>query len=95
MNVFIRESQKRIEFRMINRDYRYIIIAIDRKFIHLNKINVKENDDNDNDNNDFYNQIIIYNMRIINKIYIQLQNLIRTFSPESIDIFRDIFDHWQ
>ena len=69
INIFIHESQKRIEFRMINKDYRYIIIAINRKFIHLNEINMKENDDDDDNNDDFYNQMIIYNMRMINKIY--------------------------
>ena len=70
MNIFIHESQKRIEFQMINKDYRYIIIAINRKFIHLNEISVKKNDDDDNDNDDSYDQMIIHSMRMINKIYI-------------------------
>ena len=54
---------------------------------------MKKNDDNDNDDNNSYDQMIIHNMKMINKIYIQLQDLTRTFSPESIDIFHDIFDH--
>ena len=94
MNIFIHESQNRIEFRMINKNYWYIIIIIDRKFIYLNEINIKENDDNDDNNNNSYNQIIIYSMRIINKIYTQFQDLIQIFSPESIDIFHNIFNHW-
>ena len=93
MNIFIHESQKRIEFQMINRNYRYIIIVIDRKFIHSNEINIKKNDDNDDDDDDFYNQIIIHSMRMTNKIYTRFQDLIRTLSSESIDIFRDIFNH--
>ena len=54
---------------MINRNYRYIIITINRKFIHLNEINMKENDDDNNNDNNSYDQMIIHNMRIINKIY--------------------------
>ena len=80
---------------MINRDYRYIVIVIDRKFIRLNEINVKENNDDDDDDDDFYDQMITHSMRMANKIYIRLQDLIRILSPESIDIFRDIFNHWQ
>ena len=39
--------------------------------------------------------MIIHNTRMTNKIYTRLQDLIRILSSESIDIFRDIFDHWQ
>ena len=31
---------------------------------------MKKNDDNDNNNNNSYNQMIIYNMKMISKIYI-------------------------
>ena len=78
---------------MINKDYWYIVIIIDWKFIYSNEINVKKNDDNNDDDNNFYNQIIIHNMRIINKIYTRFQDLIRILSSESIDIFHDIFNH--
>ena len=54
---------------------------------------MKKNDDDDNNDDDFYDQMIIYNMRMINKIYIRLQDLIKILSSESIDIFRDIFNH--
>ena len=94
-NIFIHESQKRIEFRMINKDYRYIIIAIDRKFIRSNEINVKKNNDDNDDDDDSYDQMTIHNMKMINKIYTRLEDLIRILSSESIDIFRDIFNHWQ
>ena len=76
MNVFIHESQKKIEFQMINRNYWYIIIVIDRKFICLNEINVKKNDNDDDDDDNSYNQMIIYSMRMSNKIYIWFQDLI-------------------
>ena len=78
---------------MINKEYRYIIIAIDRKFIYSNEINMKKDNNDEDDDNNLYNQIIIYSMRMINKIYTRFQDLIRTFSSESIDIFHDIFDH--
>ena len=94
MNIFIHEFQKRIEFQMINKDYWYIIIIIDRKFIRSNEISIKKNDNDDNNDDNFYDQMIIYNMKMINKIYAWFQDLTQIFSFELIDIFHDIFDHW-
>ena len=95
INVFIHESQKKVDFQMINRNYWYIIIIIDKKFIHLNEFRLKENDDNNNDNKDnSYNQMIIHSMKMINKIYTWFQDLMRSLISESIDIFHDISNHW-
>jgi hypothetical protein len=94
-DAFIRESQKRIGFRMTNRDYRHIAIAIDRKFIRPNEISVEEDDDDDDDDDDPYDQMATHSTRTANKVYARLQGLTRTLSPESIDIFRDISDRWQ
>ena len=71
---------------MINRDYRHIAIAIDRKFIRPNEVSVENVDDDDN----AYDQMATHSMKTEIKIYARLQGLIRTLSPESIDIFRDI-----
>jgi len=93
---FVRESQKRIGFRMTNRDYRHIAIAIDRKFIRPNERRVEEDDDDDDDEDDNpYDQMATHGTKTANKVYARLQGLIRTLSPESIDIFRDISDRWQ
>jgi len=55
---------------------------------------MKENNNDDNNDDNSYNQMIIYNMRIINKIYTWFQDLTWIFSFELINIFHDIFDHW-
>ena len=52
----------------------------------------KDDDDDDDENDDSYDQMITHDMKMMNKMYAQLQDLIRIFSSESINIFRDIFD---
>jgi DEAD/DEAH box helicase len=95
-DVFIRESQKRIGFRMTNRDYRHIAIAIDRKFIRPNEFRLEEEDDDDDDDEDNpYDQMATHSTRTANKVYARVQGLTRSLTPESIDIFRDISDRWQ
>lgn len=93
-DAFIRETQKRIGFRMTNRDYRHIVIAIDRKFIRPNEIRAEEDDEEDDDD-DPSDQMATHSTRTANNIYARPQGLIRSLSPESIDIFRDISDRWQ
>jgi hypothetical protein len=94
-DAFIRESQKRIGFRMTNRDYRHIAIAIDRKFIRPNEFRLEEDDDDDDDEDNPYDQMATHSTRTANKVYARLQGLTRSLTPESIDIFRDISDRWQ
>ena len=49
-----------------NQDINYEYYEI----FEFDEIKMKENDNDNNDNDNSYNQIIIYNMKMINKIYI-------------------------
>ena len=88
-SILIKESQKKIGFRMTTQIYRQISIAIDRKFMRGVDLELDNNDDIPND------LMATHSTQTAIARYGRLSGLIQELSAESIDIFRHISDQWQ
>lgn len=88
-SVLMKESQKKLGFRMTTQMYRQISIAIDRKFMRGVDLELDNNDDIPND------LMAAHATETAIARYGRLSGLIQELSAESIDIFRHISDQWQ
>src|SRR5215472_11388258 len=89
--VLVKESTKRLGFRMTLADYRHISVAIDRKFIRGIDLELLDDDDED----DPHDLMASHGTRIAVNRYGRQAGLLKKLTPESIDIFRTIADNWQ
>ena len=91
--VLARESGKCLGFRVTIADYRHISVAIDRKFIRKNEIDI-DDDDDDEDEDDANDLMAAHRSKTAINRYGRQSGLLRKLSAESIDIFRSIADKW-
>jgi hypothetical protein len=91
IKVFTRESSKRLGFRMMIQEYRYIMIIIDREFIRGSSVEMDEEDEDEEDD-DIHDLIMIYSMKLANTRYIRMGGLSKDLTPESINLYRIVSD---
>jgi superfamily II DNA helicase RecQ len=89
---FVRESTKRIGFRMTTQDYRHISIAIDRQFIRCNKALF---DDEDFLDDDIHDLMAAHSSHVANVHYGRDKAMLHQLSAQSINQFRSVSDKWQ
>jgi hypothetical protein len=91
IKVFTRESSKRLGFRMMIQEYRYITIVIDREFIHGSSVEMDEEDEDEEDD-DIHDLMTVYSTKLANTRYTRMGDLSKGLIPESINLYRIVSD---
>ena len=86
-------TAKGLGVSLTNRDFRQIVVAIDRRHIRPGEVDDDEDDDDEEESNP-HDIMSTHTSRIANKWYGQLRNPTRVLSPESMDLFRKISNKW-
>ncbi len=86
-------TAKHLGVSLTNRDFRQIIVAIDRRHVRPGEVNDDEDDDDDEESNP-HDIMSVHSGRTVNNWYGQLKNPTQALSPESMDLFRKISNRW-
>src|SRR5215471_9229349 len=94
-DVLTRETQKHLNVRITNRDFRQIAVAIDRRHVRPGEVHDDEDDEDDEEINDHpHDSMACHNSTTAGNWYGILKDSTREITPETLDLFRRISDRW-
>lgn len=95
-DIIKRQTQRHMGVSITNRDFRQIIVAIDRRHVRPGQTHDDEDDDDDDEGefNHPHDQMTAHSTHVASNWYGQLSDATHSFTPESLDMFRDISCRW-